>query len=146
MAQTGAAADDRIDQLIRLTERLTERLAAETRAFEARNPAQVAATAEETARLANLYRHECTRLKAEPALVREAAEPKRRALMEATRAFEAVLARHGRALEAAKIVTEGLVQAIAEEVAETRATGAGYGPNAVGRQGDATSITLNRRA
>ena len=144
MAQADAA--DRIEQMIALTERLTERLAGETRAFEARNPAAVAATAEETARLANLYRHESSRIKADPGLVQEAPELQRRALMAAARGFEAVLARHGRALEAAKIVTEGLVQAIAEEVADTRVTGVGYGPDAVGRAADATSITLNRRA
>ena len=50
--------------------------------------------------------------------------------MRATEAFEAVLARHGRALEAAKTVTEGLVRAIAEEVARSRSAGTGYGPGA----------------
>ncbi len=60
-----------------------------------------------------------------------------------------MLARHGRAIEAAKIITEGLVRAIAEEVAGQRQQATGYGPGAT-LQGQpsstATAITLNRRA
>ena len=62
--------------------------------------------------------------------------------------FDAVLARQGRAVTAAKTVTEGLVRAIAQEVAEQRPTASGYGPSAQGaayRQ-NGTAITLNQRA
>ena len=61
--------------------------------------------------------------------------------------FDAVLARQGRALDAAKTVTEGLVRAIAEEVASKRNTGSGYGRGgAASPAPSATSITLNKRA
>jgi hypothetical protein len=67
--------------------------------------------------------------------------------MRATEAFDAVLARQGRALEAAKTVTEGLVQAIANEVASQRSRGVGYGPGAKAHvMSLATSITLNQKA
>ena len=69
--------------------------------------------------------------------------------MQATEAFDAVLARQGRAIEAAKTVTEGLVRAIAEEVAATREQRHGYGPGALPPASSATAataITLNRRA
>jgi hypothetical protein len=57
-----------------------------------------------------------------------------------------VLGRHGRSVKAAKIVTEGLVRTIAEEVAARRAPAAGYGARGKARPGDASAITLNRRA
>ena len=68
-------------------------------------------------------------------------------LIRATEAFDAVLARQGRALEAAKTVSEGLVRAIADEVAAQRNTGTGYGQGGVASApAPATSITLNKRA
>jgi hypothetical protein len=139
-------ADDRIGQLLVLTDRLTGLLAAETRAFEARRPQDAAASSEETQRLANLYRHEAARIRADPGLIEPASADLRRQLVAATRSFEAVLARHGRALQAAKLVTEGLVQSIAAEVAAARGGPPGYGPTARAGQVDGTSITLNKRA
>ncbi|MFZ3008718.1 MAG: flagellar basal body protein, partial [Phenylobacterium sp.] len=68
-------------------------------------------------------------------------------LIRATEAFDSVLARQGRALDAARTVTEGLVKTIANEVAAQRTTGAGYGlKGAPSAAASATSITLNKRA
>jgi shikimate 5-dehydrogenase len=67
-------------------------------------------------------------------------------LIRATEAFDAVLARQGRALEAAKTVTEGLVRAIAEEVANQRQQGVSYGAGGTSAPAGATAITLNQRA
>ncbi|HEX8231826.1 MAG TPA: flagellar basal body protein [Caulobacteraceae bacterium] len=146
MAIAATDAADRVDQLIRLTERLTGLLATEATAYEARRPHEVASQVEETARLANAYRHESARIKADPSLVASASAPARERLIRATEAFEAVLARHGRALHAAKAVAEGLVQAIAQEVADARAAISPY--QAGGRQApaNASAITLNRTA
>ncbi|HTI68248.1 MAG TPA: flagellar basal body protein [Caulobacteraceae bacterium] len=141
-----ADTDDRVAQLTGLTERLTKLLAAEAAAFEARRPQDTAPSAEETIRLANLYRHESVRIKADPSLVAGTSPAAHKRLMQATQTFEAVLARHGRALAAAKTVTEGLVQAIAEEVAATRSARSPYGANARAPAADASAITLNRRA
>ena len=143
---TAPRTEDRITQIIALTERLTDLIAAETRAFEAKRPQDVAATIAETSRLANIYRAESTRLKMDPSAIEGAELAKRMALIRCTDAFEAVLARHGRALEAAKTVTEGLVQAIAKEVAASRAKPAGYTSNAKATAADGSSITLNKRA
>jgi hypothetical protein len=140
-------AKARVDQLTGLTERLTELISAECRAFEARKPHDAAATIEETSRLANLYRHESTRIRGNVGLVQAAPLENRLRLMRATEAFESVLARHGRALEAAKTVTEGIVRAVAEEVAGQKATGAGYGPSATTASATAAkAMTLNKRA
>jgi hypothetical protein len=136
----------RVDQLILLTERLTELIALEAQAFEQRRPQDAAKHLDETSRLANLYRHESARVRADPGLVAAAPLDQRMKLIRATEAFDAVLARQGRALEAAKTVSEGLVRAIAEEVASQRNEGAGYGPGATGRTADARAITLNKSA
>lgn len=140
------SVENRLAQMLDLTERLTAVLAAESAAFELHRPQDVAALAPETARLTNLYRHETARLRREQALLAGAPEGARAPLLRATEAFQAVLARHGRAVAAAKTVTEGLVEAIAREVAGGRASPAGYG--AGGRAGPAnlSAVTLNRRA
>jgi hypothetical protein len=149
MALMANDAADRVDQLIILVERLTDLLARQCRSFEQRRPTEAAALMEETAKLANLYRHECTRIRAEPALVQGAPAELRQRLSRAAEAFDAVLHRHGRAVDAARTVTEGLVRAIAEEVAGQRQQLAGYGPGARPPQSAAsaaTAITLNRTA
>lgn len=140
---------DRVDQLIILTERLTGLIALEAQAFEAHRPQDAAPQVEETQRLANIYRHESARVRGDPRLVSGAPAALRQKLITATEAFDAVLARHGRAINAAKTITEGLVRAIAEEVASQREQKAGYGPGAAmaaPSNGAGTAITLNRRA
>ncbi|PZQ62364.1 MAG: flagellar basal body protein [Phenylobacterium zucineum] len=147
MALAAQDAADRCEQLIVLTERLTELIAAQALAFEQRRPQDAAGMLEESSRLANLYRHESMRIRADKRLIDGAPAKLRTQLVRATEAFDAVLARQGRAIEAARIVTEGLVKAIAEEVASQRSQASVYG--AAGTQvstSTATAITLNKRA
>ncbi|MET0293413.1 MAG: flagellar basal body protein [Phenylobacterium sp.] len=147
MALAAQDAADRVTQLVILTERLTALLAEECRAFEARRPQDAAANVEETQRLANLYRHESARVRSDPGMIGGAPAAARQKLITATEAFDAVLARHARALDAARTVTEGLVRAIAEEVAGQRTAASPYGPGADQRYGTAaTAITLNKQA
>ncbi len=146
MSLHASGPDDRAGQLLALTERLTERLVAETALFEARRPQAAAAGLAQTAELAALYRAESVRLRGDPSLLQGAAPERMRALVAATQRFEGVLARHGRAVGAARRVSEGLMGAIAEEVARNRAAGAGYGPTARPASSDASAITLNARA
>jgi hypothetical protein len=149
MALAANDAADRVDQLIILTERLTDLIAQQCQSFELHRPQDAARLMEETARLANLYRHESTRVRADPRLVIGAPLELRQRLARATEAFDAVLHRHGRAVAAARTVTEGLVRAIADEVASRREQLSGYGPAArppASAATAATAITLNRRA
>jgi hypothetical protein len=148
MALNATDAEDRVEQLIILTERLTDLIARQSSAFEARRPHEAALFVDEVAKLANLYRHESTRVRANVALVSGAALATRQRLIRATEAFDAVLARQGRAVTAAKTVTEGLVRAIAQEVADQRPQAVGYGPGAQGAayRASGTAITLNQRA
>lgn len=141
------ALEGRIGELTALTERLTALIAEQATAFEARRPQDAARNMEETTRLANVYRREAQILRARPSLADRASRAERQALLRATEAFDAVIARHGRALHAAKAITEGLVHAIATEIARQRTANAGYGPAGVKpRDNAATAVTLNRRA
>jgi hypothetical protein len=139
---------ERVEQLIALTERLTGLIAEQAKAFEARRPQDAARYVDEVGRLANAYRHESARVRASPAVVSQASSALRTRLFRATEAFDAVLARQNRAVAAAKTVTEGLVRAIAEEVASQRQQGAVYGASGAtaSSAAAATAITLNQRA
>jgi len=139
-------AHQNVLRLITLTEQLTGHIGADADAFEARRPHEAADRINETSRLANLYRHESARVKQSPALIADAPREVRLRLARASLAFERELARHGRALFAVKEVTEGVVHAIAQEVANSRASVSGYGPRAKSAPYDATAITLNHRA
>ena len=147
MAIAAHDSTDRVEQLIILTERLTELIAEQALAFEQRRPQDAATLLDETSRLANLYRHESSRVRADPQMVEGASVKLRARLVRATEGFDAVLARQGRAIEAARTVTEGLVRCIADEVAAQRTQGSTYGASGVASAtAAATAITLNKRA
>jgi hypothetical protein len=131
--------------MIELTEKLTKLLAEQARAFEQHRPQDAAADVAEVSRLANQYRAGSAHIRGQPGLYQSAPLEVRRRLLRATEAFDAVLQRQGRALGASKTVTEGIVKAIAEEIAAKRNVGRAYGPNAL-RRPVATAITLNRHA
>jgi hypothetical protein len=147
MITTSEDAAERVEQLILLTERLTGLVADQAKSFEARRPQDAAVHVEETGRLANLYRHESARIRGNPGLIVSADRAQRLRLTRATEAFDAVLARQARAIGAMKTVTEGLVRAIAEEVASQRNKGSSYGAGGLQTpSAAATAITLNKRA
>jgi hypothetical protein len=141
-----SASKARVEQLTELTERLTALIALQAQAFEAHRPHQAAARLEEVSRLANFYRHEAAEVRQNPGLVSSAPAALRQKLIRATEAFDSVMARQGRALAAAKTVTEGIVRAVAEEVAAQRTAGNSYGPSARTAPATATAITFNQRA
>lgn len=137
-------ATARVRQLTDLTEKLTERLAAESRALEDHRPQDVAATLVETQALANAYRRESAQVKSDPTALAPAPFADRKALIQATEAFDSVLARHARAVEAARIISEGLVKTIAAEVAQQRGTPTAYGASGQANAGDARAVAYNR--
>jgi hypothetical protein len=145
MGISAADPTDRVNQLLILTERLTARLEAELKLYEARRTQEITTHQVETQSLANIYRHESARIKADPSLIAGAPLELKRRLAAATQKFDEVLDRHALALEAAAAVTEGLVRTIAGEVARQRTPTVGYGPGARSHETDATAITLNRK-
>ncbi len=134
-----------LEGMVALTERLTQLLADQARAFEQYRPQAAAATLPQVAQLTADYRAGSAHVRANPQLLHAAAPELRARLLRTTEAFDAVLQRQGRALAASKTVTEGLVKAIAEEIAAQRSVGQAYGPGAT-RRPLATAITLNQRA
>ena len=146
---TGSAALNataRVRQLIDLTERLTASLGAEARAFEAHRPQDAAASLAGTQDLANAYRRESAQIKANPAALADAPAAERAALIRVTEAFEAILSRHSRAIEAARIISEGLVKTIAAEVATQRGSPSAYGSSGRANAGDGRAVAFNRTA
>ena len=103
--------------------------------------------------LVNLF---ALRTSVETVITRGAATPRivvaggglseRKALIRATEAFEAVLARHVLAVEAARVISEGLVKAIAEEVASVRGSPSAYGASGQASASDARAVAMNRTA
>ena len=136
----------RVQHLTRLTRDLTERLSVEMEALRAHRAQDLSDGMAQTQDMANLYRRESAQVKANPAAIAAAPEADRRALIEATEDFEAVLAEHAVAVEAARQVSEGLVRTIAAEVAGARAQGVGYGATGQAMQGDGRAVALNRTA
>ena len=139
-------AGARVLQLLDLTRRLTERLAAETRAFQEGRPQEVAKGLAETQEMANLYRRDTAQVKADPGLLSAAPAADKRELAEATRVFDGVLNRHARAVEAARTISEGLVRTIAHEVAASRTPAAAYAADGRAAQGDGRAVAFNRTA
>lgn len=147
MALLADDAADRARQMLALTERLAELIETENAMMRARQPLPAGADADEKQRLVNAYRLEMARIKEDRALIAEAPEALRAALRAATARMQAALAEHELALGALKAVTEGLVQAMAEETARLRTGGGFYGANgAPAGQTGPTPVTLNQKA
>lgn len=118
---------DRAEQLALVTERLSALIAEETQRIDARLPLAEGAEADEKSRLANAYRLELARIQQEPDLLKGAPEPLLGRLRQSTVGLHEALARHEIALNAVKVVSEGLVQAMAEEVVRQHDGGTNYG-------------------
>lgn len=144
-ARNGA---ERADALLRLTARLTELIRSETQMIQRRRPQDAVALQDEKSKLANIYRGEVARAKAEPSRFAGAPAAIKNELRRATEIFHTALAENARAVTAMKVITEGVVRAIADEAERQRNTGNGYGPSATQRpqRKAGLSIALNQTA
>jgi hypothetical protein len=127
MALLADDAKDRVEQLLLISERLTALIDAETQRIEARQPPLEGEEAEEKTRLANAYRLELARVKHDRSLIEGAPPAALAQLRQSTVALHEKLAAHETALNAVKLVAEGLVHAMAEEVVRQRGGDANYG-------------------
>ena len=146
MTSEADLAAGRARALKALTIELTERLSRELAAFEARRPQDAAAGALKTQELANANRRESAQIKANPTLISAAPKADRQALIEATRTFDAVVNRHALAVEAARVISEGLVKTIAAEIAAQRTPASAYGSGGKANAADGRAFALNRTA
>jgi len=127
MALKADDAHDRAEQLVLVTTRLTALIQEETRRIDARLPSLAGAEADEKTRLANAYRLELTRIKHDTSLIDGAGDNLLAQLRQSTEALNAALAAHEIALGAVKLISEGLVQAMAAEVSRVRQGETNYG-------------------
>lgn len=125
MALIADDANDRAEQLLLMTERLMALAAEDTRRIKERQPLE-GAEGDEKNRLANAYRLELARIKQEPSLIEGAPPELLTRLRQQTVALHETLAAHEIALNAVKMISEGMVHAMAEEVARQRLSGANY--------------------
>jgi hypothetical protein len=121
---------ERAEALIRLTGRLTELLDQETACFEARKPHEAVALQSEKARLATVYRTETRLAGQDSSRLSGLSDTLKTRLRDSTTRFEAAVTRNGAAVEALKLLTEGLVKALADEAARQAQAKSGYGPGA----------------
>jgi hypothetical protein len=147
MALAAHNPTDRAEQLITLTNRLTDLIERETRLFDARKPLEAAPFRDEKAKLANIYRQETARIAREPSLLKGIGDRLYTELRISTEKFHAALGAHQHAIGALQELTEGLVRSIATHIEQTRQLHQSYGPQATkvsARQGH--GITMNQSA
>jgi len=135
-----------LEKLIGLTKQLDARLLKELELVRSHKAADMAQGMAETAELANEYRRESARIKANPGVVANAPLELKQALIKATETFDETLAVHSEAIEAARRISEGLVRTIASEVANNRAMGTGYMASGHAASGDGRAVALDRKA
>jgi len=146
MALAADNPNDRAQQLVTLSERLTSLLERETRLFLARTPQMAADFAEEKNQLARVYRNETMRISRNPDLIEAADIAIKSDLRKATLRFNEALEANFQANTAIRTITEGMVKSVAKEVANNRAAQSGYGAdgNNANPQGVMAAITLNK--
>ena len=137
---------ERAEALILLTSRLTDLIEQETALFEARRPLETQSFQDEKSKLATIYRREIAAVKQEPDRLEGAPEAVKRQLKEITTRFTTALEANGRAVDALRVLTEGIVRAVADEAARLKDQDAGYGPGYGRTSAAAPSIAVNQRA
>ena len=140
-------ANDRAEQMLILAERIAGFADREIAAIKANKLDAAAVENPEKERLVHAWRHEVERIRKSPALISEADPELKAKLREAAKTLETTLRRHAASVEGLKTLTEGLVRAVAEEVARTRKGPEGYGR--VGARGHSASagggVTVNAK-
>ncbi len=147
MALAAHDANDRAQQMISLSNRLTGLLVKETELFLARTPQEAAGFAEEKGQLARIYRNETSRIARDPALLASADAALKSDLRAATIKFNTALESNHRATNSIRTITQGMVHSVATEVAKTRAAKTGYGANGTNNNTSRamSAITLDQK-
>ena len=117
----------RLEQLLAMSVRLGDAIELDIVALESGRFEELKTTDPEIDRLCALYGREVTALKADGGL-KGASPDLRQQLKESGKRLNGLLARHTRLVSAMRHASEGLVQAVAEEVQKTREREAPYVP------------------
>jgi hypothetical protein len=118
----------KIERLMALTARLTEALKADIAALERGRPREMRSPSNEVQQMTALYTREAASFA--PSAVQTLPKDARDQLTNATAAFRDVLALHGRILSRVRNTTEGMIRAIADDVAKRKNAQRPYAPTA----------------
>ena len=138
-----AAEETRIAQLLVLTQRITDVLAADIAALEAGRFDSLRTTDDDVARLCAVYGREVAGLKAAGG-VADARDPRIAQLRDAAAHLNVLLARHQTLVSAMRQASEGLVQAVAKEVRKVREDAAPYRAVPAARRAETPAIVYNK--
>ncbi len=130
-AEPGQDVGARLSRLTELVESLGEIVTRETELLATRHPRSLADTQSEKELLAAAYEYELRHLKADPGWVDGADPAAVGRLKQAVECFDAIMGQHARRLVTVKSISEGMIQAIAEEVQRKRQPVTGYDRNAM---------------
>lgn len=140
-------SSDLLASLVALTERLTAMITRENTLLRRREPRQLSNFHDEKTRLTDLYTREMAVLRRNDGVLKGARPKDVATLKKVTASFRKALADHNTMVGALKSVTEGMIQAIADEVTKRNNPVQGYGTDAIlkGRpRGTPTSIALDQ--
>ncbi|MFZ1989396.1 MAG: hypothetical protein WAW96_06435 [Alphaproteobacteria bacterium] len=139
---------ERVVQLIMLTESLAQIIDQEVDLLSKRRPSSLAEYQEEKTKLAKAYASEMTTFRKDRSLTKDVPEGLLQDLKSSTAKLRTKLDKQTTVLTGLKTVSEKMVQAIANEVAKTRAPDTSYGKNAVFAKAPSrgTAFALNRTA
>ncbi len=133
--------------LTSLTRRLAEVIAAENRHLEARRPDEAKKLHDEKARLAAAYAREMDTVRNSGGATALGSAEQLRELKRQTGNLQRLLDDHQRLIYRVRMVTEGILKAIGDEVARRNQPQNGYGSNAapqLRKDAPPTSLTLNQ--
>ena len=139
---------ERVVQLIMLTESLSDIIDQEVDLLSKRRPSALGEYQEEKTKLAKAYASEMTNFRKDHSLTNDVPEGLLQDLKSSTAKLRTKLDKQTTVLTGLKTVSEKMVQAIAKEVAKTRAPETAYGKNAVYNKvaSRGAALALNRTA
>jgi hypothetical protein len=117
------------DRLIAITERLTDALAADIAALERGRPREMRTIELDMQQLAMLFGRESAAFTI--AMTKTIPAATRSKMIEATRRFKETLERQTRIVLRIKTISEGMIHAIAEDVARKKTAAKPYAPKAI---------------
>jgi hypothetical protein len=145
MALMANDANDLVDQLTLLTRRLADIAERQAALFEASRFGDAQTLNDEASRLAATYALETQRISRDSSILSGVDPALKLALTAETERFRTALMAHERSIERRRVISEGLVRAIAEEVVAARAPSVTYGPGAT-HVTNTPAVALDRRA
>jgi hypothetical protein len=138
--------DERAQQMIDLTRRLTQQIQYDIDSLEAMKPQNLHETIEQTKSISSLYSIETARIKANPALLKGASQSLKAKLILETEEFQSLMQKYQSTVEAASLISEGLMGHWVKNLRTQAPQAAGYGATGQARLDGLNSLNYQARA